>query len=381
MSSPSTGSSVWTGLTLDWLSHTGVSYYDMQLDTLPTFDSPVVQTYSKAYTNSSSGNSDTEHYVQHLFFGITYYWRVRARNAVDSSTWSTPWTINTRDYVTLVSPNNGQLNVNVAGVGLDWNAHVGISYYQLQIDTTNLFNSISLTNLDKPYVNSSNSNSDTYQHTGPLLSNQIYFWRVRAVNAIDSSAWTLRSFSTGNNPVLIPSIPLLVAPFDGVTNVISSATLEWGASSNATSYQFMYDTLPDFSTAVSGITTTTSELISGLNNNNKIYYWKVRAMNGTSIYSDWSVVWTFLTGTTVNVYSGEMMFSVYPNPFGEYIVIDLSGEAGADIFIHNVGGLLVHYEAIPQGKNVNGLMNLPSGFYNLKISGNHGTTFVKLIKH
>jgi hypothetical protein len=46
-----------------------------------------------------------------LFFGKNYYWRVRARNLVDTTSWSTQWTFNTNDYVTLSSPAEAQLNV------------------------------------------------------------------------------------------------------------------------------------------------------------------------------------------------------------------------------------------------------------------------------
>ena len=379
-SSPSSGSSTWTGLTLDWDPHTGVSFYDLEVDTTDLFNSPIKIFQTNAYINSSNGNADTRHYAQDLLFGQTYYWRVRARNAVDSCIWSTPWTFNTRDYVTLVSPNDGQLNVAVAGVGLDWSAHVGISYYQLEIDTINLFNSISLTQLDKPYINSSSGNNDTYQHTGPLLANQIYFWRVRAVNAVDTSAWTVRSFSTGNNPVLIPSVPVLISPFNGASGILSSTTFEWQISSNATSYEFVYDTLSNFATAIIGNTINTSEIITGLNNNHKTYYWKVRALNGPSIYSDWSVIWTFETGTTVGTEILFSSFKVYPNPFIDFICVEKTTQESIEMYIYDIAGQLIYGEAIEEMSNQIDLTRLPSGLYHIAFVSKHGTSFVKIVK-
>ena len=372
MSSPSTGSSVWTGHTVDWLTHIGVGFYDLQVDTSAQFNSPLLQTISKTYINSSGSNSDTEQYLDNLFFGQTYYWRVRARNAADTSVWSTPWTFITRDYVTLSSPNIGQLNVAVAGIGLDWIAHTGIAYYQLQIDTTNLFNSISLVQLDKPYINSSSSNNDTYQHTGPLLSNRVYFWRVRAVNAIDTSEWTTRYFSTGSNPILIPSTPVLIAPSNGISDIISSVTLQWQPSTNATSYQFLIDTISDFSTATSGITISTSQIINSLNNNNKIYYWKVRALNGVSIYSDWSVVWIFTTGTTVGIDLYSSAYNIYPNPFIDFISVINTSSFPANVRVINMSGQLLFESEINSEHQEINLSHLQSGIYQIQIDNQNG---------
>jgi len=85
LASPSSGSGTWTGVTLDWNAHTGVSFYDMQADTSLLFNSPALKEATKAYINSSSGNSDTEHFLNHIYFGTKYFWRVRVRNAVDTS--------------------------------------------------------------------------------------------------------------------------------------------------------------------------------------------------------------------------------------------------------------------------------------------------------
>ncbi|PKP01145.1 MAG: hypothetical protein CVU11_16125 [Bacteroidetes bacterium HGW-Bacteroidetes-6] len=299
LSSPTSGSLQWTGLGLDWAPHTGVDYYDMEADTSLGFSSSAYKSATKAYINSSNGNADTYHFLDDLYFGKTYYWHVRARNAVDTSEWSGVWNYTTADYVVLSSPTDGLTNVSTSGTILDWAPHVGVDFYQLQIDTTNLFNSISLITLDKAYINSSNGNSDTYQTTGPLLSNQIYFWRVRAINAVDTSGWTVRSFNTGSGTILLPAVPTLVSPANTATGQAVALMLDWNTSANATSYEYEYADNASFFSSVSGTTTNTYANISGLNAPGITYYWRVRSKNGTSIYSDYSSVWSFTTGCFV----------------------------------------------------------------------------------
>jgi hypothetical protein len=362
LDSPSDASNTWTGMEVDWFSHAGVDFYDLEVDTSANFNSSVLISYSKAYINSSSYNSDTEQWLEDLFFGQKYYWRVRARNAVDSSAWSSVWTFTTRDYVTLSSPNDGQLNVSVSGINLDWYSHHGIDYYQLQIDTTMLFNSISLVHLDKNYINSSSSNNDTYQNTGPLLTNQHYFWRVRAVNAVDTSLWTTRSFSTGNNPILIPDIPILFSPTNMAAHISVPTNLEWFAANNATSYQFVYDSLPSFSTADTG---TTVLLESGNLNLliNKTYYWKVRALNGSAIYSAWSETWSFNTDLSTKIEHADINIEIYPNPASHFInILTTSPQKGNIQIINNTGQLIYATELNSETCTIN-VENWSAGIY------------------
>ena len=237
LSSPLTGSNNWTGVTLDWQAHPGVKFYDVQSDTTITFNSLALVSASTTYVNSNSSNTDTDHTFGNLYFGKTYYWRVRARNTVDTTAWSTN-TFKTVDYVSLVSPNNGQINVSATGITLDWTSHPGIGIYQLEMDTVNLFNSPLLIKVDKNYINSNSSNTDTQNATGALMLNQVYFWRVRAINSLDTSAWTTRVFSTGS--CVPPGQPIAILGNTAVCHE-SSNTYSITAVSGAVSYTW---TLP-----------------------------------------------------------------------------------------------------------------------------------------
>ncbi len=316
LSSPSEGAETWTGLEFNWNSHYGVDFYEIQVDTTTNFNSTALITDIEAYTNTSSSNDDTEEYLNNLYFGETYYWRVRALNAVDTSAW-TMRTIQTRDYVTLSSPSNMAVNQSNSGVNLNWNSHYGVTHYELEWDTTNLYNSTQLHNLLETYINSSSSNSDTYQSSGTLLVNQNYFWRVRAINTNDTSAWTARVFSTGAS-ITLPQEPSLISPANLSSTLLTDVDFSWNNASNAANYELQYSIDPTFTTAVTNTTTSTNLSVNGLDINEQ-YYWKVRSITG-GYCSDWSVVWSFVTPTCASTSSiiGATTCDNYLSPSGLY---------------------------------------------------------------
>ena len=291
---PSNGSTTWAGVTLDWFSHPGVNYYDMQADTVPTFNSQAIESATKSYINSNSSNSDTEHFLDDIYFGEKYYWRVRARNAVDTSEWSEVRYINIRDYVSLNYPADGSTNVSTGGITLDWYAHSGVNYYQLQYDTTNEFNSVNFVQSTKTYINSNSNNSDTRHSTGYLKPNTIYVWRVRAINVADTTSWTTWAFNTGSDPVIFPDTPALLFPIDSAVKQSVKPTLDWEDISNADRYIIQYDLSGLFNNPM-----TAESMISQIQVFNLLYeqtyYWRVRTViNG--LVSDWSETRSFTTG-------------------------------------------------------------------------------------
>ncbi len=307
LTSPANGADVWSGVTLDWGVHTGIAQYHWQADTSADFNSPALQFGTNNYINSTDGNSDTRHFLVNTYFGKTYYWRVRVTNAVDTSAWSEVRTVNIRNYVTMSTPANGAVNRSVAGITLNWVPHNGVSHYQMQLDSTGLFNGPYLQNHNKAFINSTNGNSDTQQSTGALAANTIYFWRVRARNAVDTCAWTTWTFSTGSDPIVLPQTPsVLIAPADGSTLSGLSTTIVWNSVPGVTTYYYEYSIHPNFTNPQLGIISDTSAFISGLNAA-MTYYWRVLSVNG-SLTSEWSETWSFTasagTITTANVTGG-----------------------------------------------------------------------------
>ncbi|MCD4793133.1 MAG: T9SS type A sorting domain-containing protein [Bacteroidales bacterium] len=294
LASPNNGDDVWTGMFINWNSMVSVNSYQYQVDTVNTFDSDVLIEGQKDYINSSSSNADTEQYLSDtLFFGQTYYWRVRAIHDNDTCEWASR-TFNTRDYVTLNTPTNESLNINTSGIGLDWNSHCGVAFYDLEFDKTNQFNSVDLQQISTVYINSSNINADTYHHTGILDENTIYFWRVRARNAVDTCAWTTRWFSTGNDPLYLPEIPILLSPANSAVNQPTDITFDWEDAANATEYFIEYADNPEFTASIQNTSAVSEYPVSGLTLD-QTYYWRVYSSDGTNI-SEWSEIWSFTTG-------------------------------------------------------------------------------------
>ncbi len=293
LSSPSDGSDQWTGIGFDWSSHSGVDFYEIQIDSSAGFGSVAFQNDVEAYNNSSSGNPDTYEYLTDMYFGEMYYWRVRAINAVDTSEWTTR-NYTTRDYVNLSSPSDLATNQSTSGVGLNWNSHSGVDFYEAEWDTTNLFNSAILGYQQETYLNTSSGNNDTYHSTGTLLGNQIYHWHVRAINAVDTSAWTSRIFSTGSS-IVLPSTPNLISPADGSVNLVSSVSFDWDDAVNSEGYEIQYSTDGAFGTYSTVNTMSSNHGATGLVLD-EVYYWRVRSVKGGS-YSEWSDVWSFNTFT------------------------------------------------------------------------------------
>ncbi len=292
--SPSTGTTnVKAGLTLDWDSHYYVTAYDWQLDTVATFTSTAKRQGNTTYINTSNGNNDTQVTLGDLYYGKTYYWRVRSRNNVDTSEWTTPWTYTVTLYgPTLYSPTNGQINVSTSGVTLDWDSHYYVLKYQVESDTTPHFNSTLLVHSDKTYINTSGSNTDTQSSLTSLLSNTVYYWRVRSMNNVDTSEWTpVWAFNTGSAPAIAPT---LISPSNYATNIaVAGTTLQWSTVVNATQYIYQFDDNSQFTSPASN-TQTSLTLSTGSLLSSTTYYWRVRAANSSG-NSPWSATWQFTT--------------------------------------------------------------------------------------
>ncbi|MFK7784868.1 MAG: T9SS type A sorting domain-containing protein [Crocinitomicaceae bacterium] len=292
LNGPASGASVWTGTEFDWLSHDGVDFYEIQVDTSVNFNSPVFQNDLEAYINTVNSNNDTEEFINDMLFGEMYYWRVRAINAADTSAWTTDF-VNTRDFVTLTSPSDFALNQSTTSVNLNWNSHHGVDFYELQWDTTNTFSSTQLQSILETYITTSNSFNDTQHPTGSLLANTVYSWRVRAINAVDTSAWSSRVFSTGSTPIQVPQVPTLITPTDIATQVSNPVNFDWSNTANTSYYEHQYSLDPSFAVNTSNLTSTSDYTATGLQVDT-IYYWRVRS-GSNGFLSDWSQTWQFDT--------------------------------------------------------------------------------------
>ena len=262
--------------TLTWNTVTGATTYRLQLATDSAFASIVL---------TDSTLTITQRAVGPLSNNVKYYWRVSATHVGETSQ-STVWSFTTivaaPGVPTLATPANGATNVSIAPT-LTWNVVTGATYYRLQISTSAAFTS---TVLDKDSIT-----VPTFSVTG--LSNATpYYWRVLAWN-IAGTAYAMPFIFT--TIVEAPGVPTLATPANGATNVTTSPTLTWNASSGATTYRLQVATDSIFASVIlnDSTLTTTQRAVGPLSNNVK-YYWRANAMNvgGTSQYS---TVWNFTT--------------------------------------------------------------------------------------
>lgn len=280
-----------------WSALANASAYSVQIATTADFVSTVgVQS---ALTNMAE--------LKNLLADTTYYWRVRAvtlssANVVTSEgPWSTGWSFTTMPTLvlgapTLLVPANGATNVALPP-RVSWSAVTSATGYAVQFSLTADFATV---------VAAKDGITGTTVEMPGLLSNTVYFWRVRAVaaasatNAASVGPWsTASSFTTAPPSTLLA--PTLLAPANGATGQVLPLRLYWSPVAGATGYVLQLARVADFSVVVltkEGLTATSIEvpgLLAGTT-----YYWRVRAYSQTSASTvpsqgPWSTVWSFAT--------------------------------------------------------------------------------------
>ena len=263
---------------IDWNSVSGNEGYYYQIDTSANFDSPLLQeeSLSSSYSNAT---------IEGLFFGKTYYWRVKSEHSGGDSDWSTVWHFTTVNTAFLESPINGLDNLS-STVDLDWASCLGNTGYLVQVDLNSEFTSPSLIN-ETTSINVSTINIQD------LLFGNTYYWRVAVKNEVDTSAWSSPwSFTTAFD---MENSPQLVSPLNESTELsYESLNLEWQSLDQAANYEIMYAQTIDFETNPTVLTTDLlSETLSDLSPGTQ-YFWKVRGVNSSGA-SPWSDIWSFTT--------------------------------------------------------------------------------------
>jgi len=188
------------------------------------------------------------------------------------------------DVPTLISPADDAINQPII-LPFKWNGVLGTDFYALQICSSPDFKKTEI-------IYGGDTTATTYV-ANQLENDAEYYWRVRAINATDTSDWSsVWSFRT---VIKKPMVPKLESPANNSAKVDTSLVLSWFSSFGAENYALQVSTSSEFSDSVvfiKGIDTT-NYLVTALGNDST-YYWRVNATNigGTS---DWSEVWDFRT--------------------------------------------------------------------------------------
>ena len=262
-------------LTLNWNDVSNATSYEYQYSTSSSF-----ATYNTANTTQSQAQ------ISGLSPNTTYYWRVKANNGSNYSAWSNVWSFTTIELLNtpqLLSPQNMTINLPLS-VSLDWDDVANATSFEFQYSTTNNFT-----------LNISGNTTQSQAQISGLSPNTTYYWRVKATNGTDYSAWSnIWSFTT----MQVLQTPQLTSPVNMSVNTPLNITLNWENVLNATSYEYQYSLNAGFNPSINGTVNISQTDINNLNSNTE-YYWRVRAVNGTT-FSDWSNTWTFTTMLILN---------------------------------------------------------------------------------
>jgi subtilisin family serine protease len=178
----STGIAINTALT--WNAVSGATSYNVQVSTSSGFGTTVYNATGITATSVSPAG---------LANSTKYYWRVSATNGVGTGAWST-----VRNFTTIASGTVPAAPVlilpanNATGVSrnpsFSWGASTGATSYNFQLSKYSTFTTT---------VKNTTLTTTSTSASG-LSRNTVYYWRVRAINSVGSSPWSVspRSFTT-----------------------------------------------------------------------------------------------------------------------------------------------------------------------------------------
>jgi len=269
-----------TSVNIDWYGVVGNAGYLYEVDTVPTFNSPI---YIQGASSVNSSNMN----LYNLRFGQTYYWRAATKSSIDTSAWSATWSFTTLDAVILDSPVNNATN-RPTSVNIDWYGMTGNAGYMYEVDTVPTFNS-------SAYIQGVSSVNSSNMNLYNLRFGQTYYWRAAIKNSIDTSAWSATWSFTTLDTVILDS------PVNNATNRPTSVNIDWYGMTGNAGYMYEVDTVPTFNSSayIQGVSSVNSSNMNLYNLRfGQTYYWRAAIKNSIDT-SAWSATWSFTTLDTV----------------------------------------------------------------------------------
>jgi hypothetical protein len=267
-------------------------------------------------------------FTQTQSVGTTYYYYAYVVEADGHRAWTAPmWITITASSApgafNLLSPSNVSTNRPVSGT-LTWQTSTGATSYDVYTGTTN-----------PPTTKINVGTATSYNYSG-LSYSTIYYWKVVAKNATDSTSATGSpwSFTTIVAP---PAAFSMTSPANSAIGQPVSGTLTWTTSTNATGYDVYLGTTNPPASKISSNQSGTTYNYSGLSNNT-IYYWKIVARNVNDTIVATGAPWSF---TTVQAAPGAFTLSSPANdavsqPITGMLIWAVSANAtGYDVYFDN----------------------------------------------
>jgi hypothetical protein len=381
-----------TSLNLVWNRSVTAVTYRVQLATDNSFNTLIV---------NDSTLTDSIKAVSGLSPLTNYWWRVNAKNAGGTSSYSSVFTFRTLGVPAQITgtfiPANGAVNQPTT-VNFKWsraqdqvlskklifpgkNSPETTSNYWFELTT----DSITLADIIRD-----STLTDTNKTQSGLTNSTTYYWRVKAKNQIGWGSFSFwQRFTT---IVATPPAPNLTAPPNN-SMTLTTPQLVWDSIVIAASYrvQIASDTL--FTSPIkdtSGVLNAHYNVPSGLLSWNVWYYWRVQATNagGNGPYSVIFRFLPFLDGIPgiQGIPTKYELYSNYPNPFNPQTLIrfDIPKGSFTTLKVYDVLGsevqTLVNEYKQPGAYSIEfDGSNLASGIYFYRIESASFTSVKKMV--
>jgi len=348
----------------------GVGGFDIQIDTVDTFDSPY-------YSMINAEGVVFEQESDYLLFGKVHYWRARAMHADGFGAWSDIRNFETVFVVELDKPSNNTTDEEF-DVDLKWDAlgdykpgdpDNDLFEYTLEVSTDELFT--------EPFILITPNDETTLDF---LKFGLDYWWRVKATTPTDVSEWSeVNKFS-------MIAKPILESPANEENVETLYPTLEWETIADVKGYQVLFSKNADLSEP-------TTYNIDGNNGSyplpelerNTNYYWSVMAKreNDNSEYAE-----TFMF-SVINVGVEELTniseVSLFPNPATTSMALTFNAKQSGnlDIIISDILGKTISTQTVDVNtgmfnQNIN-IEDLNQGIYFLELNQNNESKVIRFL--
>jgi hypothetical protein len=246
-----------------WAPSLGANRYVIQVDDQDDFSSPIVnQTVTTTTFTMTTG----------LLKQGTYYWRVQALDAAGNTSAYTAY--RTFKVNLQTSPVDLSVVYNSAGTRptFAWAIATGLAtQYQLEVDDDSTFASPVYTS---PILT---MGSHTIPNTSPVLSPDVYYWRVKVNYGTGLEASPL--YFTLNIFPNQPAIPVLVAPANASSTNDETPNLSWSAVTypiGTVEYTVQLSQSATFATIAHTLSNLTSTNVDAPALADGTWYWRVR---------------------------------------------------------------------------------------------------------
>ncbi len=187
----------------------------------------------------------------------------------------------------LITPSNNADNLSLTPL-FDWNEPDKATYYKVQISMNGNFTNII-------YEDTVSQSTFKLNLNNKLVTNTIYYWRVKAFNSTDSSFWSANYYFKTQT---ILSKPTLLTPNNGQLETFHKPQFSWTAVQLADQYHYQLSTSITFDVVNTFTDTVDTESYIPENYLAQVtnFFWRVKAVNEAN-ESDWSNTFEFTTDT------------------------------------------------------------------------------------